>query len=352
MRLMRTPPGGLRWARRWALAVLALLAATAEARGDGPPTRHVLFLNSYHHGLQWSDNLVRGTRTALEGEPYPVELWVEQMDTRRLGEPTYEARLTELLRFKYTARHLDAIVASDDAALSFLLARHDQLFPGVPVVYLGINNAALIARADPNVYTGLQEVFRIGDNLALATTLRPGTRRIVVVADTTPTAAVQLELYRAIAHRWPDLTFSFLDGAQLSLQQIVDALSTTSYDAVMTTAFSRDHTGHFFCPRGGAGADCGRLVRARLQHGGQRSWPGVAGRQRECWTPPCHAGGARKLIAILRGTAPAAIPREADGSPRFVIDHAQAMRWHIPASTLRQRSSSTALHRSTRATAP
>ena len=330
---MRTPPGGLRWARRWALAVLALLAATAEARGDGPPTRHVLFLNSYHHGLQWSDDLVRGTRTALEGEPYPVELWVEQMDTRRFSGPEYEARLTELLRFKYTARHLDAIVASDDAALSFLLARHDQLFPGVPVVYLGINNAALIARADPNVYTGLQEVFRIGDNLALATTLRPGTRRIVVVADATPTAAVQLELYRAIAHRWPDLTFSFLDGAQLSLQQIVDALSTTSYDAVMTTAFSRDHTGHFFARE-----------EALAQIAAASSAPvystGVSGLGQGLLAGSENAGlrhatrAARKLIAILRGTAPAAIPREADGSPRFVIDHAQAMRWHIPASSL------------------
>jgi len=335
MRRMRTPPGNRRGAvRGWALFALAILAATAEVRADGPPSRNVLFLNSYHHGLDWSDDLVRGTRVVLEGEPYPVELWVEQMDTRRFSGSEYETRLTELLRFKYAGRTMDAIVAADDAALAFLLTRHDQLFQGVPVVYLGINNAALIARADPNVYTGLQEVFRIDDNVKLAMTLRPETRRIVVVGDATPTAAVQLDLYRAIARRRPDLTFSFLDGAQLSLQQIVEALSTTtSEDAVMTTAFSRDGTGHFFA-RDEALARIAAASAAPVYSTGVSSLGQglLAGSENAGFRHAARA--ARKLIAVLHGIAPAAIPREADGSPRFVIDYAQAMRWHIPESSL------------------
>ena len=319
---------------RWALSTLAILVGTADARADGPPTRHVLFLNSYHHGLEWSDDLVRGTRTVLEGERYPVELWVEQMDTRRFNGPEHEARLTELLRFKYAARPMNAIVAADDAALAFLLARHDQLFPGVPVVFLGVNNEALIARADPEVYTGLQEIFRIDDNVRLATTLRPQTRRVVVVGDATPTAAVQLDQYRAIARRRPDLTFTYLDGAKLSLDEIVEALATTrSNDAVMTTAFTRDHTGQFF-PRNEAlariaAASAAPVYSTGVSHLGQGL---LAGSENAGYRHAQRA--ASKLIAVLGGTAPAAIPRETDGSPRFVIDYAQAVRWGIPESRL------------------
>jgi len=335
MRSMRTPPGARRGAiLLWALFALAILVATADVRADGPPTRHVLFLNSYHHGNEWSDDLVRSVRTVLEGEPYPVELWVEQMDTRRFSGPEYEARLTELLRFKYAGRSMDAIVAADDAALAFLVARHDQLFPGVPVVFLGINSEALIAQADPTVYTGLREVFRLGDNVTLATTLRPATRRIVVVGDATPTAAVQLDLYRAIARDRPDLTFTFLDGGQVSLEQIVEALSTTtSNDAVMTTAFSRDHTGRFF-PRDEA------LARIAAASAAPVYSTGVSALGQGLLAGSENAGvrhaerAARKLVAVLGGTAPAAIPREIDGSPRFVIDYAQAVRWDIPESRL------------------
>ena len=46
------------------------------------------------------------------------------------------------------------------------------------------------------------------------------------------------------------------------------------------------------------------------------------------------ARAARMLVAVLNGTPPAAIPREADDTPRFVIDYAQAVRWDIPESTL------------------
>ena len=334
MRSKRTLPAA-RWGAilGWALSTLAILVATAEARA-GPATRHVLFLNSYHHGLEWSDDLVRGTRTVVDGEPYPVELWVEQMDTRRFNGPEYEARLTDLLRFKYAHRSMNAVVAADDAALAFLVARHDQLFPGVPVVYLGVNNEALIARADPKIYTGLQEIFRIDDNVSLAVTLRPATRRIVVVGDATPTAAVQVDLYRALARRRPDLTFIFLDGAHLSLDEIVEALATTtSNDAVMTTAFTRDHTGQFF-PRDEAlariaAASAAPVYSTGVSHLGQGL---LAGSENAGFRHAQRA--ARKLVAVLRGTAPAAIPRETDGRPRFVIDYAQAARWSIPESRL------------------
>jgi hypothetical protein len=210
-----------------------------RVHAEGPPTRHVLFLNSYRSGLEWSDELVRGVQTVLEEQAFPVAFSVEHMDGGRFSGPTYEAQLVGLLGFKYRTRPVDAIVAADDEALAFLLAHREELFPGVPVVFMGINNADLIARADPRSYTGLREELRTGDIVDLATTLRPATRRIVVVGDATPTAAAQLEAYRAVAGRRPHLTFTFLDGGRASLDQIVEQVGETSAaDAVVTTAFN------------------------------------------------------------------------------------------------------------------
>ena len=171
---MRMPSGTRRRAvLGWGVLSLALVGAAPHVRSDGPPTRHVLFLNSYRQGLEWSDDLVRGMQTALEEQPYPITFSVEHMDSGRFSGPTYEAQLQDLLRFKYAGRPIDAIVAADDEALTFLLAHRTELFPHVPVVFLGINNAELVSRADPDSYTGLGEELRTGDIVDLATTLRP-----------------------------------------------------------------------------------------------------------------------------------------------------------------------------------
>ncbi len=320
----------------WSGGLLALLTlgTTASLRGGGPPTRHVLFLNSYHHGFDWSDDLVRGTRAALDAQPYPVELWVEDMDTRRVSGAEQERRLEDLLRSKYAGRTFDAIVAADDAALAFLVKRHEAFFPGVPVVFLGINSEALIASADTRTYTGVREIFLTNDIVSLATTLRPETRRIVVVGDATPTAAVQLDEYRGIAAKRPDLEFVYLDGARLPLELILEQLrSTTARDAVMTTAFTRDYTGRYF-PRDEALEQIAAAAQAPvysaavselgqgLLAGSENAGPGHATR------------AAGMLIRVLEGTSPADIPRESDDRPRYVIDYAQAMRWGIPASSL------------------
>ena len=126
---MRTPSGARRRATLgWGLLVLAIVGAGAGVHAEGPPTRHVLFLNSYRHGVEWSDDL----------------------------------------------RPLDAIVAADDEALTFLLEHRDELFPGVPVVFMRINNADLFARADPKSYTGLREELRTGDIVDLGDDAAPG----------------------------------------------------------------------------------------------------------------------------------------------------------------------------------
>ena len=45
--------------------MVALVGAAATA------PRHVLYLNSYHAGYEWSDNLVAGMRSVLDARPYP-----------------------------------------------------------------------------------------------------------------------------------------------------------------------------------------------------------------------------------------------------------------------------------------
>ena len=334
MRPTRRPSGAVSLASLSAVVVALGVLVASGVHAQDQAIRQVLFLNSYHHGFEWSDALVHGMRAQLESQPYPVELWVEQMDTRRFGGPEFESHLESLLRFKYTDRPLDAIVAADDAALTFLLAHHDELFRGVPVVYLGINNDALIARADPRTYTGIRENLRPGAMLDLALALRPQSKRIIAVGDATPTAASQLADYREAARRYPALTFDALDGGRLSLPQILEGLAASGpTDVVLTTAFTRDVTGRYYANAAAltdiAAAARGPAFSAAVSQLGQGL---LAGSENAGIGHATRA--AAMVIAILEGRSPESIPREDDHTSRFIIDHEQAVRWGIPPERL------------------
>ncbi len=317
-------------------AALAVGPAPRDASARQPGRlRHVLFLNSYQPGVAWADDLVRAMRSVLDAQPYPVELWVEFMDTRRFTGATYDTKVAELLAFKYRERTFDVVVAADDAALAFLAARHDALFAGVPVVFLGINGADLVPTLDRRTYTGVREVFRTGDFVEIVLSVRPETRRVLVVGDATPTAAAQMTDYRAVALRRPDVPFVFLDGSHMTLDEIVTALETgtTATDAVITSTFSRDYTNRYF-PRGEA---LGRLVAASR---GPVYSPTVSalgqgllgGSENGAAEHATRAG--RMVVDVLNGVPPEQIPIEIDQLLRFVVDRDQMARWKVDASRL------------------
>jgi hypothetical protein len=234
------------------LATLMFLgAAQAPDRADDstapPRTRHVLFINSYQPGYYWSDDLVRGVRDVIDSQPFPVELWLEYMDSRRFTGPGVEDRFEGFIREKYRNHRFDLILSSDDAALAFLMERRDKLFPGVPVVFMGLNNRDLAMSVDRRSYTGILEIFHTDTLIDAALSMRPETTRFVVIGDAAPTAIAQLNDIRTVAARRPELRFVFYDGSRLPLEEILDALSKTSpTDAIITTSFTRDRTGRYF----------------------------------------------------------------------------------------------------------
>ena len=325
----------LRRARLTALvAVLACVPTVPGAAREVSPTRHVLFLNSYQPGFNWSDDVLRGVQNVLSAQPYPVELWVEFLDTRRFGGDEYAARLDALLMVKHRGRRFDAIVASDDAALQYLLERQTEMFPDVPVVFCGINSPELAARASPDRFTGVREVFRIEDIVQLAVRLRPGTVRFVVVSDATETAAVQLAAYRQLAIERPDLQFTIFDGSTIALDEILEGLRRTPRDAaVLTTAFTLDRDGRYY-PRDEALAALAEASPApvystSISRLGQGILAGAESRGRPHGE---HAGNM--VVELLDGARPADIPRASDGKSRFVIDHARLARWGIDEARL------------------
>ncbi|WP_295449384.1 ABC transporter substrate binding protein [uncultured Thiodictyon sp.] len=154
-------------------------AATASER-----TARVLYINSYHRGYSWSDDVELGLRERLADPDRAIELSVEYLDSRRFTDPAITDALATAMAAKYHAYRPDLVIVSDNAAFDFALSQRQRLFPGRPIVFCGYNNfrpAVLRGSAD---VTGVNEETDMSATVDLALRVQPATRTLVFITST------------------------------------------------------------------------------------------------------------------------------------------------------------------------
>ncbi len=167
--------------RRLLLFLLSLLLAPGAGNAEGVK-KTVLYLNSYHHGYQWSDSEHDGIRSRLDSGPFKIDLQVEYLDAKRYNIAPVSQALLAVFQKKYINEHFDVVIVSDDDALSFALRFRPQLFPGVPIVFSGVNDLRPENLAEGNI-TGVVETFDLTGTIDVALKLHPEKHRMVVVGD-------------------------------------------------------------------------------------------------------------------------------------------------------------------------
>jgi signal transduction histidine kinase/CheY-like chemotaxis protein len=298
-----------------------------------PQPRGVLLIHSYNLGYVWTDELTRGIRAGLEGHGTPIELTVEFLDARRRGEELFP-QMRSLLESRYSADRIAVIVAADDPALKFLLDHAPDLLASVPVVFCGVSDDALAARAPRSRFTGVREVMTITPFLDLATTLHTP-RRFFVVSDGTLNSSLYRRTVEAYGREQRSLHMVYLDGQKLSFDEILVTLrkDTTASDVVVTTPYTRDHTGQSFSAR----ESLARIARASAA---PTYSPMATDVGQGLVASGINAGfehglqTARLATSVMRGRAPADIRVEAFNRVGYQFDYAQLVRFGIDEARL------------------
>jgi PAS domain S-box-containing protein len=305
--------------------------APRSARTAGKTS--VLMLNSYHEGHAWRDELFRSARELFAVQPEEIDLWVENMDTRRQSAAQAAPAMLQWLAGKYAGRRFDVILSTDDDALEFLIRHRAALFPASPVVFCGINGQDRIRRAPREWFTGLIEIPRVHQMLERILPLHPKARRLVAVNDNSATGLAGREQIKAVAGERKHLAFELLDGSKLTFEEILARLaSLPSGSVVLTTQFSHDRTGRHI-PDGLA-----RLAQSSAAPAyspdESRLGQGLVGGSANMGY---EHGRRAALIAlrVVRGARPAEIPVAGHGEEQMVFDAAQLDRWGIRESSLR-----------------
>lgn len=206
-----------------------LLALPARAED----VRHVLVLHSYHSGMSWISNIEKGIRDTLLVPPFnDLVLHIEYMDTKRYYSEEYYSRIKRLLKEKFEKIDLSLIMSSDNNAYDFLRKNRDEIFPGVPVVFCGVNNFSDVQIRGLEKFTGVAEMMSSRDTVEAILNQLPKTKKIYVINDYLKTGrAWEATLKRNLAVF--NTTVSIEYNENLTMAELRDKIQSMEPDSVV-----------------------------------------------------------------------------------------------------------------------
>jgi len=324
------------------LVVLILGFSWANAAPPGGGPYRVLVLHSFRSSLpittDWYAGIVRG----FSSEPdLDVEIDSEFPDLTRFGGMD-AATLSDKLQFNwlldfyrknYQGRKPHLIMPTDTPALRFLLVHGEELFPGVPIVFVDADRDFLAAQELPRNVTGVTAFLDINGTLELVQRVHPHTQRVALIVGTSPPdKEMERVAQQALESFAGQLEFVWLRG--MPVDELVAALNALPEQTVALYLVQyEDQTGKQYVPRSMLRAFSAAvkvpvygLWDTLLEHGI------VGGR---LVTIEEDGYRAAKLAArILRGEAPAdlAVVDRLVNPP--VFDGAELARWKIKETRL------------------
>ncbi len=264
-----------------------------------------------------------------------MHISIEYMDTKRLNTPAYLNDLAKIYQSKYGATRFDAVLTSDDNALSFAMTQQKEGFlAGVPIVFCGVNDLPRHG-LDTNgnrAVTGVVEQGEFAPTLHAARKLFPKRNRLCILSDRTPTGEKNLaELMQVLAT--PSVPYDITVWQDLHLDALKTAMTSPGEDAVILfISFWQDAAGKAVSP-----TELASLFEATpAPVFGRSEWMMGRGMLGGKCVSGFHQGREAAIMAaaLLAGEEIQSIPIERKSPNVFMFDYRKLRKHHLALSQL------------------
>lgn len=311
-----------------ALVLMLLFDSACAASTQDEPFR-VLVLHSTGGNLpvntDWYNGLVRGFDSRPE---LVVEIQSEYTDLSRLGHADYVSSLSATYRQKYARNRPHLLIPTYTPALHFLLEHGEDLFPGIPIVFLAADSDYVAARQLAAHVTGITSHPDIAGTVELALDLQPDTRQVAVIVGSGKLDK-QLEgrARQALSPFQARVGISWLRGLSLAeLREAVRELAPKTVILYLVTL--EDRAGRVQVP-----VNVVRAMSSSAKAPIYGLWDSLLGKGivggRLILIEDAGYEAARMGLRILEGELPAAVPVVDRRQNRAAFDGEELLRWRI-----------------------
>jgi PAS domain S-box-containing protein len=255
------------------------------------------------------------------------------MDAKRHPVDELEDELVGLYTAKAERWSPDVVISMDDDALEFLFEHRDRVFPGVPVVFGGLN----VEDYDPTLlagktgYTGVVERLDLESTIELILELHPRAKRIVYIHDRTTSGLADRRTIQALADTYrAEVEFAFLDtGEGLSERELLDKLAQIGPNSIVYfLGFFRDKAERPLSPEYIIPLLSRTSPVPVYSHADAYLGFGILGGK--LLSGAVHGGSvARKALSVLAGTPADETTVSVESSNRYAFDYRQLKRFSM-----------------------
>ena len=314
------------------IAPIAGLGPVAWAE-SAPLPPSVLILDQSSADSPWYADFSANFRSSLNaGSERRFSVYSEHLDLSRFPGTQHHEVLRSYLQNKYRDRPIGVLVVQGSSSLEFLMRSRAQLWPGVPVVFAGVDKETADRLNLPPDVTGTIRHLIFRNAVTMAQALVPNLKRIALVGDPWERQAVRKHYQDEIAALADQ--FEFIDLLGLPMTEIRKRVAVLPEDTVIIyTGINVDGAGVAYIPREALAAVAEVANRPIVidvetsvgygSTGGLVSRPHLIGQQT-----------ARIVSRIFNGERPSEIPITVGDFLNPVFDWRQLQRFGISESRL------------------
>ena len=223
------------------------IASTTNSSING--IKNILLINSYDQSYTWTANITKAVTDKLNASGLAYNLEVENMDTKRVNDSTYQKLIFDEYKYKFSKFKYDIVLTSDDDAFNLVIEHRDELFPGVPVVFCGTNylQTRLDVLKGQKLITGVNEDSDIEASLDIGLKLQPNVKNIYFIHDNTTTGNIVGSYIDKLIPKYKDkYNIEVYDG-NMSGTEIINNLKQAPSDSLIyLTVFTYDKNNKYF----------------------------------------------------------------------------------------------------------
>ncbi|MCY6372752.1 ABC transporter substrate binding protein [Clostridium ganghwense] len=294
--------------------------------------KKILVINSYHHGLKWTDDIEKGIKTVFKNNK-EVEFYFDYMDTKRNSNPNYVEKMHRLLEEKYKNKQFDGIIVSDDDAYNFILKYHKKIFPQVPVVFCGVDHLEAYSLNNKELFTGVISITNVKRTIEIALEQNVKTKNIIIINDKTSTGKSNKRLLDEIMPQF-NKKVNFIFFEDMNMSDIRESVSKLSKDnIILLMSFNVDKCNNIFSYEESA-----HLISEKSNVPIYGAWDvylghGIVGGMLTNGERQGEVAG-KLMLDIVNGRNPQDIPVVKENINKYMFDYTKLKQFHIDLNKL------------------
>ncbi len=305
--------------------------AQSTNRLDDAHPKRVLMLFSEGRDTPGNLMLEQSIREEMQkASTNPIEFYSEHLDASRFSDTNHLHLFQDYIGKKYAGQPLDLVLAVPSRDYTLLGELPATLSPGVPVVFVTVNELEMPRNISKLGVTGIIQRFDLRGTLQLMLRLQPETRRVVVIGGVSERDRAALSRIEEVAQTVEGVDFEYWTNRPIGeLPAALKSLSDGT--AVLLSTVQQDVTGQSFYVTQLAQLLVPSASVPVYVLGASALGTGVVG---GAVVDPDNLGtrAAQLATRILDGKDTKSVPIEVDTKGTQLVDWRALQRWHIKES--------------------